>query len=319
MCFFLIFRNFAAMTKRICLFLFACLFFISHLSAQMRWNSVYQEYIDQYKDLAIEEMLRYNIPASITLAQGIFESGAGRSELSVKGNNHFGIKCHGWTGRSVYHDDDTRNECFRAYDNVLQSYEDHSKFLRYNVRYNSLFTLQRTDYRGWAQGLKACGYATNPRYADKLIELIELYKLYELDKATSYDKFMAKRGGYDKPVSQGMSLHPIKIYNKNYYIIARAGDTFKGIGEEIDISYRKIAKYNERDKHDVLHAGEIIYLKKKQKKADKAYKNRPHIVKAGESMYSIAQRYGIRLKSLYKKNHLSPDYQARVGDTLRVY
>lgn len=285
----------------------------------MRWNSVYQEYIDQYKDLAIEEMLRYNIPASITLAQGIFESGAGRSELSVKGNNHFGIKCHGWTGRSVYHDDDARNECFRAYDNVLQSYEDHSKFLRYNVRYNSLFTLQRTDYRGWAQGLKACGYATNPRYADKLIELIELYKLYELDKATSYDKFMAKRGGYDKPVSQGMSLHPIKIYNKNYYIIARAGDTFKGIGEEIDISYRKIAKYNERDKNDVLHAGEIIYLKKKQKKADKAYKNRPHIVKAGESMYSIAQRYGIRLKSLYKKNHLSPDYQARVGDTLRVY
>lgn len=319
MCFFLIFRNFAVMTKRICLFLFACLFFISHLSAQMRWNSVYQEYIDQYKDLAIEEMLRYNIPASITLAQGIFESGAGRSELSVKGNNHFGIKCHGWTGRSVYHDDDARNECFRAYDNVLQSYEDHSKFLRYNVRYNSLFTLQRTDYRGWAQGLKACGYATNPRYADKLIELIELYKLYELDKATSYDKFMAKRGGYDKPVSQGMSLHPIKIYNKNYYIIARAGDTFKGIGKEIDISYRKIAKYNERDKNDVLHAGEIIYLKKKQKKADKAYKNRPHIVKAGESMYSIAQRYGIRLKSLYKKNHLSPDYQARVGDTLRVY
>ena len=319
MCFFLIFRNFAAMTKRICLFLFACLFFISHLSAQMRWNSVYQEYIDQYKDLAIEEMLRYNIPASITLAQGIFESGAGRSELSVKGNNHFGIKCHGWAGRSVYHDDDARNECFRAYDNVLQSYEDHSKFLRYNVRYNCLFTLQRTDYRGWAQGLKACGYATNPRYADKLIELIELYKLYELDKATSYDKFMAKRGGYDKPVSQGMSLHPIKIYNKNYYIIARAGDTFKGIGEEIDISYRKIAKYNERDKNDVLHAGEIIYLKKKQKKADKAYKNRPHIVKAGESMYSIAQRYGIRLKSLYKKNHLSPDYQARVGDTLRVY
>ena len=258
MCFFLIFRNFAAMTKRICLFLFACLFFISHLSAQMRWNSVYQEYIDQYKDLAIEEMLRYNIPASITLAQGIFESGAGRSELSVKGNNHFGIKCHGWAGRSVYHDDDARNECFRAYDNVLQSYEDHSKFLRYNVRYNSLFTLQRTDYRGWAQGLKACGYATNPRYADKLIELIELYKLYELDKATSYDKFMAKRGGYDRPVSQGMSLHPIKIYNKNYYIIARAGDTFKGIGEEIDISYRKIAKYNERDKNDVLHAGEII-------------------------------------------------------------
>lgn len=307
------------MVKKLSLFLFASLLNISNVSAQMRWNSIYQSYIDQYKNLAIEEMLRYNIPASITLAQGIFESSAGRSELTVKGNNHFGIKCHGWGGNTIYHDDDERNECFRAYDNAKQSYEDHSKFLSQNTRYRSLFSLQRTDYRSWAHGLKACGYATNPVYADKLIELIELYKLYELDCAEHYDKFMAKRGGYDKPITQGMTLHPIKIYNKNYYIIARAGDTFKKIGQEVDLSYRKIAKYNERNKNDVLQPGEVIYLKKKQKHADKAYKGRPHIVKPNDSMYSIAQFYGIRLKSLYKMNHLSPDYQLRVGDVLKVY
>lgn len=307
------------MVKKLSLFLFASLLNISNVSAQMRWNSIYQSYIDQYKNLAIEEMLRYNIPASITLAQGIFESSAGRSELTVKGNNHFGIKCHGWGGNTIYHDDDERNECFRAYDNAKQSYEDHSKFLSQNTRYRSLFSLQRTDYRSWARGLKACGYATNPVYADKLIELIELYKLYELDCAEHYDKFMAKRGGYDKPITQGMTLHPIKIYNKNYYIIARAGDTFKKIGQEVDLSYRKIAKYNERNKNDVLQPGEVIYLKKKQKHADKAYKGRPHIVKPNDSMYSIAQFYGIRLKSLYKMNHLLPDYQLRVGDVLRVY
>ena len=307
------------MVKKLSLFLFASLLNISNVSAQMRWNSIYQSYIDQYKNLAIEEMLRYNIPASITLAQGIFESSAGRSELTVKGNNHFGIKCHGWGGNTIYHDDDERNECFRAYDNAKQSYEDHSKFLSQNTRYRSLFSLQRTDYRSWARGLKACGYATNPVYADKLIELIELYKLYELDCAEHYDKFMAKRGGYDKPITQGMTLHPIKIYNKNYYIIARAGDTFKKIGQEVNLSYRKIAKYNERNKNDVLQPGEVIYLKKKQKHADKAYKGRPHIVKPNDSMYSIAQFYGIRLKSLYKMNHLSPDYQLRVGDVLKVY
>ena len=307
------------MVKNLSLFLFASLLNISNVSAQMRWNSIYQSYIDQYKNLAIEEMLRYNIPASITLAQGIFESSAGRSELTVKGNNHFGIKCHGWGGNTIYHDDDERNECFRAYDNAKQSYEDHSKFLSQNTRYRSLFSLQRTDYRSWARGLKACGYATNPVYADKLIELIELYKLYELDRAEHYDKFMSKRGGYDKPITHGMTLLPIKIYNKNYYIIARAGDTFKKIGQEVDLSYRKIAKYNERNKNDVLQPGEVIYLKKKQKHADKAYKGRPHIVKPNDSMYSIAQFYGIRLKSLYKMNHLSPDYQLRVGDVLRVY
>lgn len=287
--------------------------------SQARWNSAYQTYINQYKDLAIREMLRYHIPASITLAQGLLESGAGQSELALKGNNHFGIKCHGWTGRTVYHDDDDYQECFRAYKDIYESYEDHSQFLARSPRYSRLFRLDRTDYKGWARGLKECGYATNPNYANKLIEIIQLYRLHELDKATSFDRFIAKITGEEQPAVSGGPLHPIYIYNKNYYLYAREGDTFKSIGQEINISWRKIAKYNERDKHDVLQPGEIIYLKKKQTRADRAYKKQPHIVKEGESMYSIAQRYGIRLKSLYAKNHLSPDHQIAVGQVLRVY
>ena len=299
------------------LILFLCILTSVVLNAQMRWNSKYQAYIDKYKDLAISEMLKYNIPASITLAQGLLESGAGMSELTRKGNNHFGIKCHGWTGRKTYHDDDERNECFRAYENVFQSFEDHSKFLAKQSRYSRLFRLSIKDYKGWARGLKACGYATNPRYADKLIEIIELYKLYKYDYEDHYDKFISKHSSINNTSLD--KLHPIYKYNKNYYIIARAGDTFKSIGKEINISYKKIAKYNERDRNDKLIPGEVIFLKEKQKKADKAFKNRFHIVKAGESMYSISQYYGIRLKYLYKKNNLDADYQIKVGDKLLVY
>lgn len=287
------------------------------LNAQLKWNSRYQAYIDQYKDLAIAEMLKYNIPASITLAQGLLESGAGMSELARNGNNHFGIKCHDWTGARTYHDDDATNECFRAYRDVYESYEDHSRFLARQPRYRSLFRLKRTDYKGWAKGLKKCGYATSPTYAKQLIGIIELYKLHKYDKAKKYDKFMVERSSV-KGVAPSINLHPIHIYNKNYYLNVRQGDTFRSIAREVGISYKKLAKYNERDKNDRLIPGEIIYLKKKQKKADKAYKNRPHRVKAGESMYSIAQYYGIRLESLYKMNDLSPDYSIQVGDLLRV-
>lgn len=294
-----------------------CLILSVSLNAQMKWNSKYQAYIDKYKDLAISEMLKYNIPASITLAQGLLESGAGTSELTRKGNNHFGIKCHNWLGATTYHDDDEEQECFRAYRDAYESYEDHSKFLARQPRYKRLFSLKRTDYKGWAHGLKSCGYATNPNYAKKLIGIIELYKLHQFDNAKKFDKFMVERSEV-KNISPDIKLHPIHIYNKNYYLNARQGDTFKSIAKEVGISYRKLAKYNERDKNDKLIAGEIIYLKKKQKKADKVYKNRPHRVKTGESMYSIAQYYGIRLSSLYKMNKLSPEYNIKVGDYLRV-
>ena len=297
-------------------FISLALFMSLTASAQMRWNQAYQEYFNQYRDIAIEQMMRYHIPASITLAQGVFESGAGKSELATRGNNHFGIKCNGWSGRRVFHDDDQLGECFRAYDSAFESYEDHSKFLTSSQRYRSLFNLDITDYRGWARGLKAAGYATNPQYANKLIDIIQLYKLYQYDTAKHYDHFMAEHSK-DHPVN-GMALHSIKIFNKNYYVIARRGDSFRSIADEIGISERKLAKFNERNKRDPLVEGEIIWLKKKQKKAPEDYEDRLHYVRAGESMYSIAQKYGIRVKYLYKMNRLSSDYRIQIGDALRL-
>lgn len=298
--------------------LVALILSVTHVSAHIKWNSAYQAYIDQYKDLAIEQMLKYNIPASITLSQGLLESGAGRSWLTKSSNNHFGIKCHGWTGRRVFHDDDERGECFRAYDNPRQSFEDHSRFLATQSRYARLFNYSRTDYKSWARGLKQCGYATNPQYASKLIQIIELYNLNQYDKAKKFDQFMVKHSTEDGVAPDG-NFHVIKAYNKNYYVIARKSDSFQSLSKELCIGKRKLAKYNERSYKEELAAGDVIYLKKKRKKATKEYKNRPHIVQNGESMYLISQKYGIRLSSLYKKNHLSPDYQIKVGDKLRVY
>lgn len=297
-------------------FISIALFLVVNSTAQIRWNQNYQQYIDMYKDIAIEQMQRYKIPASITLAQGILESGAGRSELARNGNNHFGIKCNGWTGRTVYRDDDARNECFRAYNSAYESYEDHSLFLVNRQRYRSLFNLKTTDYKGWAKGLKAAGYATNPKYAQQLIDIIQLYKLYQYDTAKDYDHFITQHAKNQN--SNGSTMHVIKLFNKNYYLIARNGDSYKTIGEEVGISYSKLAKYNERDKNTRLHEGDVVWLKKKQKKAPKDYKGRLHYVRQGESMYSIAQQYGIRMKSLYKMNHLSPDYDLKIGDKLRL-
>lgn len=309
------------MNKRLTVILIFCIVYVCSVMAQYRWNQAYQDYINTYKDIAIEEMLRYNIPASITLAQGLIESGAGKSELARKGNNHFGIKCHDWTGRTIHHDDDALQECFRAYDSALQSYEDHSKFLRNKPRYASLFHLELTDYKGWAHGLKAAGYATNPKYAYSLINIIETYNLSQYDNATSYNRTSAQSSNNSsiQNIVTYAGEHIIRIANKNYYIVARQGDTFRNIGKEVGISYRKLAKYNERDKNMVLEKGDIVYLKKKRTKSDKIFKHVPHVVKAGESMYTIAQRYGIRLKSLYKKNHLDYEHEIRPGDKLKVY
>ena len=282
-----------------------------------RRNSAYEDYINRYKDIAIEQMMKHHIPASITLAQGLLESGAGKSLLTVSSNNHFGIKCHNeWTGRRFYKDDDIKDDCFRVYDNARESFEDHSKFLL-RPRYQSLFSLKTTDYKGWARGLKACGYATNPQYADKLIGLIELYGLYEYDYAKTYDRFIASHSGAN--TSGHYASHRIYYRNKNYYLIANGGETFKTLAQEVGVSYRKLAKYNERDKKDVLSKGDIIYMEKKRSKAEKMYKNQPHVVRANESLYDIAQLYGIRLKYLYKKNGLPLDYVPRPGDRLRVY
>lgn len=295
----------------------------------VKWNQRYQDYIDKYKDVAIYEMLSHGIPASITLAQGLLESAAGNSDLSRKGNNHFGIKCHDWTGRTMHHDDDARGECFRVYDSAFDSYEDHSRFLQ-RARYKKLFSLKRTDYAGWARGLKECGYATNPKYAQLLIDIIRCYNLDNFDRATAYNErnlrqlsgnnYIASNGTQsNNNVTRTTLSHEVRMNNKNYYVVARNGDTFRTIAAEFDVSYKKIAKYNERDAKDILREGDIVYLEKKRSKADKQFKGVAHVVKRGESMYTIAQKYGIKLKSLYKMNNLSYDYDLRINDRIRVY
>ena len=215
----------------------------------------------------------------------------------------------------MYKDDDAANECFRVYQHARESYEDHSKFLK-KPRYKSLYNYKRTDYKAWAYGLKECGYATSPTYAQQLIGIIELYNLHIYDKATTYDKYIATHAGSN--VSRGTVGHQIYRFNDNYYVKAKKGDTFKSIAKEMGVGYRKLARYNERDKRDVLQEGDIVYLMKKKSKAPKEFKYKPHVVKAGESMYDIAQMYGIRLKKLYKRNNLSPDFMPQVGDVLRV-
>jgi LysM repeat protein len=283
--------------------LFLLLVCIFTVSAQQR-NQLYLDYIEKYHQEAIEQMQRYHIPASITLAQGLLESGAGRSTLTRKSNNHFGIKCGSdWRGHKTYHDDDAKGECFRVYKNARESFEDHSRFLAGKNRYASLFTLKVTDYKGWAHGLKKAGYATNPAYATKLIQIIELYDLDRFDNGKLKGTWIA-------------NPHEPFLANGLLYIVARSGDTFESLSDEFDISARKLRKYNDLYKRYTLQQGDIIYLEKKNRRAHKSYKQ--HVVKSGDSMYSISQRYGIRLERLYKMNDKSVDYTPVLGEVLRL-
>lgn len=283
---------------------------LAPLSAQHK-NKAYLDYIDKYKSLAVKHQKQYGIPASITLAQGLLESGAGRSELARKSNNHFGIKCHSdWKGKRVYHDDDRKDDCFRKYDSPEDSFEDHAKFLK-RPRYASLFELKVTDYRGWAKGLKACGYATDRSYANKLIQTIELYELYKYDR----QNFKPIRV-QDLPPVVVANPHPVYRSWGLLYVEARNGDTLESIAQEFGFSAKKLAGYNEVPRDYPLEAGDIVYLEKKKKKADKGYEYA--VVRAGDSMHAIAQRYGIRLKNLYKMNKLPDDYIPSVGDTLKL-
>lgn len=287
----------------------------------MRKNQAYENYIQQYKSVAIEQMHKYKIPASITLAQGLLESGAGQSRLARKANNHFGIKCHNWNGKRMYHDDDRKDDCFRSYNSALESYEDHSKFLRSGSRYSKLFKLKITDYKGWARGLKSAGYATASNYASKLIQIIELYELDQYDKEKKKEVFVKTISVASTPVVKVVKKdvpHVIYKFNKIYYLKARTGDTWESVAKEVGVSAHRLLKYNERPRGYKLAAGDIVYLNKKKNKAPKEFKNRPHVVKTGESMYIISQLYGIKVDRLYKMNNLPADFEIQVGDVLRV-
>ena len=307
--------------KRITLFLVTLVIALGCLGQSAK----YQDYITRYRALAIDQMRRYSIPASITMAQALLESGAGTSSLAVKGHNHFGIMAHhDWTGPVMLRDDDAPNEKFRVYAFDEQSYEDHSLFLMRGRRYASLFNLSVTDYKGWANGLKAAGYATSPTYASKLIQIIEDYNLVELDQEALGKK------NYPKPQtvihqpqttitpSATPAAHSISIRNKNFYIRAIQGDTYASIAKEYGVSERKLRNYNEVDKHYQLKAGDIVYFHKKQKRAEKIYKKKYHVLQPGESLYLVSQLYGVRLKTLYIVNKYSPDHTPKVGDYVRL-
>lgn len=216
------------------------------------------DYIARYHAIATENCREYRIPASITLAQGILESQVGRSPLATEGNNHFGIKCGAkWTSATIIHDDDEANECFRSYQSAEESYADHARFLM-KKRYSSLFELDPTDYKGWAKGLKECGYATDPKYAHKLIDLIERYRLYDYDISTkATDRY---RKMLEEIMAEDMELHTIRRRDGIYYVVANEGDTYKAIANELGMKEKQLRKFNSASKDAHLSPGDIVYL-----------------------------------------------------------
>ncbi len=286
------------------------------LHAQKK-NQNYLNYIDEYSDLAITHMKKYGIPASITLAQGLLESGAGMSEFVKRSNNHFGIKCHkGWNGATVRLTDDKPNECFRKYKKAEDSFEDHSQFLKERPRYSSLFQLDITDYTGWAKGLQECGYATDKAYANKLIKIIEDYELYKYDNPKHKNK---KTETVTQIKKENSSVKKSRDIYKTFgliYVIANHNDSFESIASDLNFKIKDLIKYNEVPEGFPLRKGDIVYLEKKKKKADKPYYE--HVVQVGESMHSISQKYGIRLEKLYKMNKKDEEYVPEEGDVLKL-
>jgi hypothetical protein len=303
-----------------------CILHVYGESKKKTKSSVYEAYIEKYKTLAVKQQKTYKVPASITLAQGLLESAAGSSRLARQGNNHFGIKCkEEWKGGRIYHDDDEKNECFRTYKNVEDSYLDHSLFLSKRKYYVSLFNLDIHDYRGWAYGLQQCGYATDKSYGSKLINIIETYELYKYDRAKIIEKapiiddiyeIKIKASEYsNRPAVVNWRRRILKT-NDIHYIEAQENDTYEFIAYDTRMSLKRLLKYNDTTTEHKLKKGDRIYLQGKRKYADKG--NLVHIVKNGESLHSISQLYGMNLKSLYKLNKIKDSYTPKPGDTLKV-
>ena len=270
-------------------------------------SPTHEKYIQQYCDLAMYHQKKYAIPASIKLAQGLLETGAGTSKLARNANNHFGIKCHSdWKGERVYLADDTPNDCFRKYNTVEESFEDHSLFLK-RAHYSRLFNLEITDYTGWARGLQECGYATDKTYASKLINLIETYKLQQYDTNNQV--------GTENIIQSKPKRDVYKTFNL-IYVIAKENDSFEAIAHELGFKAKKLIQYNDVPAGFPLRKGDVVYLEKKKKRAD--HPHYEHIVQVGESMHSISQRYGLQLSSLYKMNTNWKEYVPREGDVLRL-
>lgn len=307
------------------------------IEAGAKGKMTYEQYIIKYKDLVLESQEKYGIPASIKMAQGLLESGAGNSRLATEANNHFGIKCKSsWKGKKIYHDDDEKGECFRKYSSDKESFIDHSEFLDEQPRYQGLFDLSPTDYKGWAYGLKAAGYATNPRYPEILISLIERYELYTLDTDHTIakkviepnkerdEKLLAeatrtvKKIDTDNYMVSLRLLNGYSVYSNNgsEFIVANDGDTYQSISKTIKISARKLYKYNDAQNGSILEKGDKVYIKIKGKKASNG--KMIHTVQDGETMWSISQHYGIRLKNLSSINSRDKNSLLTKGQQIRL-
>jgi LysM repeat protein len=301
--------------------LFILIFYCQQLYSQTI-NKTYVEYIEKYAQLAQKQQSQYGIPASIILAQGLLESSAGKSWLALNANNHFGIKCSEWKGESVSYTDDKKNECFRKYSSVIDSYQDHSEFIKNRPRYASLFGLSRTDYEGWAHGLKKAGYATDDTYAYKLISLIDNYELHKYDIEQNPNELIIEN---NKPLVQEKGSmgyvdpylkHTIMKNNNVRYVVAVAGDTWGSIADEFNMNENRILKFNDVQPGAILQPGEKVYLQTKKRIAEKKYPL--HEVKEGETMYLISQEYGILLRNLYDINGMSYNQGPRVGQVLKL-
>lgn len=312
------------MRIRLNILVLICLIPFLALSNNGKTRITPSQYIEKYKEDAVKGMRKYKIPASITLAQGMLESGNGNSTLAVKANNHFGIKCHSnWTGKTIKKDDDKKNECFRKYPSVLDSYEDHAKFLTGKSRYASLFELKITDYKGWAKGLKKAGYATNPNYPKRLIDIIEKHQLYQYDtnkkikkekikkvKKTKQNTPKKTKTGTPQPVvTKSRTILQLGIKK---YVVIKKGDTFYSIAKETDKELWQLYKYNDLTADDKLTIGNKLFLQPKNKKAKVPF----HTVKEGETLKHISQLYGVKLKSLYKKNYIKEGEEPKAGQKI---
>lgn len=310
------------------------LFFFLLLTTISRAQSpvVIQQYIDTYKDIAIAEMKRTGVPAAITLAQGIHETGAGQSDLVKASNNHFGIKCKtGWQGESVNHDDDARGECFRKYADPIDSYKDHSDFLKTRKHYAFLFTLDPLDYEGWAWGLKKAGYATNPKYPQILIKLINKYHLQDYTLIA-----LGKKEGEETevwaaaaPVAQNTTsevqtaaptpvatpvMYPQGVFkiNETEVVFVPKGTSYLALAEQHNIPLARLFEFNDLPQAEATPADGLIFLHRKRKRGAHEF----YAVRGGETLQQIAQTEGLRLESLLEYNFLKEGMQPAVGSLL---
>ncbi|MFC0775214.1 glucosaminidase domain-containing protein [Terrimonas alba] len=316
-------------------FLFSFVFLMACLVSNAQNPDIIRNYINTYRETAIAEMQRTGVPAAIKLAQGIHETTAGTSDLVRRSNNHFGIKCKSnWTGESVKHTDDAPHECFRKYDDPAQSYRDHSDFLRGSSRYASLFALDPLDYEGWAYGLKKAGYATNPRYPQIIIKLIETYQLQDytliaMGKMSPKEDMIAQSDGGEKHgdgvTTASAVTRPVRRMkqaidypsgefkiNETKVIYALAGTPVLAIADRYNISLSKIFEFNDLDESETIQNDQLIYLQRKRKTGNNEF----HIVAEGETIQDIAREEAIRMESLLEYNHLKSHMQPAVGEQL---